>query len=120
MTSRTTRPRMTPWLHAILSGLLLGCAPIQHAAATDTLVQQIANSACKPDQTVEQALERIIKSHSHYDTGWRVFVEDDYVDIERAVQISKGTAIRYRWRMQRNGQLLSQNERATLLCRDTP
>ncbi|MCK9608351.1 MAG: hypothetical protein M0R33_18050 [Methylomonas sp.] len=79
--------------------------------------QQIKTRACKDNLTVDQALEKSIKSHSQRDIGWRSFQEDDHYDVERAVLINKAMELRYRWRVFADGSIQPQSKRAENLCR---
>lgn len=77
---------------------------------------QVKSLSCKENLTVDQTLDKSIKSHSQRDIGWRAFQEDDFFDIERAVLINKGMELRYRWRVSIDGSVKPQNERAEKLC----
>lgn len=79
--------------------------------------QQVKTQVCKDNLTVDQALDKSIKSHSQRDIGWRSFQEDDYYDIERAVLINKAMELRYRWRVFADGSIQPQSKRAENLCR---
>ncbi|MBS4052380.1 MAG: hypothetical protein KGZ69_14425 [Methylomonas sp.] len=79
--------------------------------------QQVKARFCKDNLTIDQTLDKSIKSHSQRDIGWRVFEEDGYYDIERAVLINKAMELRYRWRVFADGSMQPQNERAENLCR---
>lgn len=78
--------------------------------------QQVKTQPCKDALTIEQTLDKSIRSHSQRDIGWRTFQENDYFDIERAVLINKGMEHRYRWRVSADGSLQPQNERTAKLC----
>lgn len=78
--------------------------------------QQVKAAACKDGQSVSEALDQSIKSHSQRDVGWRVFPEEGYVDVERAVLINKGKELRYRWRVSADGSLQAVSDRAQSLC----
>lgn len=78
--------------------------------------QQVKTQVCKDNLTVDQALDKSIKSHSQRDIGWRTFQEDDHYDIERAVLINKAMELRYRWRVFADGRIQPQSPRAEKLC----
>jgi len=86
------------------------------ALTEEEATQKTKTQACKDDMTVEQALDRTIKSHSQRDLGWRTFPGDGYIDVERAVLINKGMELRYRWRVEASGGVGPENERAENLC----
>lgn len=83
----------------------------------DQASQQVKSQFCKDDLTIDQALDKSIKSHSQRDIGWRSFQEGEFYDIERAVLINKGMELRYRWRVAADGRIQPQNERTEKLCR---
>lgn len=86
------------------------------ALGAEDAVQKTKVQLCKDNQTVEQVLNQTIKSHSQRDLGWRTFPGDGYIDVERAVLINKGMELRYRWRVEAQGALGPENERAEKLC----
>lgn len=73
-------------------------------------------SICKGDSNVADVLKRKITSRSQRDLGWRVFKEEGYYDVERAILISKGMQIRYRWRINEEGVIEPASKRAKKLC----
>ena len=86
------------------------------AVSQDQALQLIKGLDCKDQLTVEQALENSVKSHSQRDLGWRAFAESGYVDVERAILVSKSMELRYRWRVLESGQIAEKNDRAEKLC----
>lgn len=78
--------------------------------------QRVKTQFCQDNLTVDQALDKSIKSHSQRDIGWRAFQEADYYDIERAVLINKAMELRYRWRVFSDGRIQPQSPRAEKLC----
>ncbi len=105
--------------HIRLAGLILTVASAAAMALTDEeAVQKTRSTACKNSMTVEQALDHAIKSHSQRDLGWRTFPGNGYIDVERAVLINKGMEMRYRWRVETQGTVGPENERAEKLCTD--
>ncbi|NBV74665.1 MAG: hypothetical protein EBR59_01400 [Methylococcaceae bacterium] len=86
------------------------------AIDADEVMNKVKSMPCKNDQTVDQILEQTIRSRAQRDIGWRRFQEDNYVDVERAVLITKGMEFRYRWRAQNDGSIAPQNERTEKLC----
>lgn len=97
--------------------LLLACAAA-NALTDEEAVQKTKAQACKNGLSVEQVLEQTIKSHSQRDLGWRNFPGNGFIDVERAVLINKGMELRYRWRVESQGSLGPENERAEKLCGD--
>ncbi len=102
-----------------LSGLILAIASSAALALTEEeAIQKIKSQVCKDNLSVEQALDRAIKSHSQRDLGWRTFPGNGFIDVERAVLINKGMEMRYRWRVEAQGGVGPENERAEKLCGD--
>ncbi len=58
---------------------------------------------CK-GRSVKVALKGSIKKHSQRDLGWRVFYQDEHIDVERAILVNKGRKSRYRWRINQQGE----------------
>lgn len=100
--------------------LLFGWAPLSVATAVsidpDSSMAQVKSLACKDNSTVEQALDQSIRSHSQRDIGWRVFQEQDFVDVERAVLVNKAKEFRYRWRVAVGGAISAISDKAQKLC----
>ena len=88
------------------------------ALSEEDAVQKTKAQACKEGLNVEQTLDRSIKTHSQRDLGWRSFPGNGFVDVERAVLINKGMELRYRWRVEAQGGVGPENERAEKLCGD--
>lgn len=101
---------------------LLSCAlglmlPLSsYAISSDEALSKVKQSICKDQQTIEQILERTIKSTYQRDIGWRYFQQDAFIDVERAVLINKGIEMRYRWRVEADGTFKPQSDRAERLC----
>ncbi|MGR8929583.1 MAG: hypothetical protein ACU836_03000 [Gammaproteobacteria bacterium] len=76
----------------------------------------VKNQPCKDGQTVAQVLDHSVKRRSQRDLGWRTFQEDDHIDIERAVLITKGMELRYRWRVFTESNIAPESSRAERLC----
>ncbi|MDD5035879.1 MAG: hypothetical protein PHE55_14105 [Methylococcaceae bacterium] len=105
--------------HTRLSCLILSLAAnIAYALTEEEAIRKTQTQACKENQTVVQALDQAIKSHSQRDLGWRTFPGNGYIDVERAVLINKGMEMRYRWRVEAQGGVGPENERAEKLCGD--
>ena len=66
-------------------------------------------------ETVAQYLDHKLSS-SFRDLGWRMFPANDGFDVERAFLASKFMELRYRWRVDRSGQVRAISERAQNLC----
>ena len=96
--------------------LFAGSARSSLAITPEQASEQIKTMPCKESMTVDQILDQSIRSHSQRDIGWRTFQEEGYMDIERAVLINKGMELKYRWRVQMDGSISAQNDRATALC----
>ena len=79
-------------------------------------MQKTKAQDCKNGMTVDQVMEKTIKSHSQRDLGWRTFPGNGFIDVERAVLINKGMEMRYRWRVENQGAVGPENERAEKLC----
>lgn len=102
-----------------LPGLaLLLAASCAHALGDEEAVRKTKAQPCKNGLSVEQVLDQTIKSHSQRDLGWRTFPGGGYVDVERAVLLNKGMELRYRWRVEEQGAVGPENERAEKLCGD--
>jgi len=78
--------------------------------------QQVKALSCKNAQTVGEVLDGSIRRPSQRDLGWRVFQDQEYYDVERAVLINKGMELRYRWRVFLDGTIKAQSQRAERLC----
>ncbi len=110
---------MSAYRHTWFTGLGLIITSTSVPALTDEeAIQKTRAAACKTSMTVEQALDHVIKSHSQRDLGWRTFPGNGYIDVERAVLINKGMEMRYRWRVESQGAVGPENERAEKLCGD--
>ena len=86
------------------------------ALDADEVMNKLKALPCKDGLTIDQTLDQTIRSRAQRDIGWRRFQEETYVDIERAVLITKGMEFRYRWRAQNDGSFTAQNERTEKLC----
>lgn len=102
-------PHLKPLLLALLPTTAL-------AIDADDAMLKVKASSCKDNQSIEQMLDQSIKIHSQRDIGWRYFQQEGYVDIERAVLINKGMEMRYRWRIDGNGAIKPESDRAEKLC----
>jgi hypothetical protein len=91
-------------------------ASVAMALSEEEAIQRTKMQPCRGNSTVEQALDRTIKSHSQRDLGWRSFPGNGFVDVERAVLINKGMELRFRWRVEPQGTVGPENERAERLC----
>ncbi|MGZ4999602.1 MAG: hypothetical protein ACXV7F_04820 [Methylomonas sp.] len=96
--------------------LIAGFANASHAITAEQASEQVKSLPCKDNMTTDQALDQSIRSHSQRDIGWRIFQEDGYFDVERAVLINKGMELRYRWRVQQDGNIAAENDRTIELC----
>lgn len=97
--------------------LLMAVLPLNaHALSEEEATQKTRAQPCKNGMTVEQVLDQSIKSHSQRDLGWRTFPGNGYIDVERAILINKGMEMRYRWRVEAQGTVGPENERAEKLC----
>lgn len=101
---------------ALLFTCLTVFSAVSNAIDIGQATEQVKTLMCKDNLTVDQALDKSIKSHSQRDIGWRAFQEADYVDVERAVLINKAMEWRYRWRVSQNGTIEPQTDRAIKLC----
>jgi hypothetical protein len=124
-TSSSQEPAMRPFsqvcsVKTVCLALLLTYVtvfpPLSNAMDISQASEQVKTMSCKDNLTVDQVLDKSIKSHSQRDIGWRAFQETDYVDIERAVLINKAMERRYRWRVFKNGSIEPQTDRAENLC----
>jgi hypothetical protein len=86
------------------------------AASDEEAIQKTKAQPCKGGLSVEEVLGQTIKSHSQRDLGWRTFPGAGYIDVERAVLLNKGMELRYRWRVEAQGEVGPENERAEKLC----
>ncbi|MCQ8180394.1 hypothetical protein NP603_04680 [Methylomonas sp. SURF-1] len=102
-----------PMLLAIWSYTYL---PLAHAVGLEDATSLVKNIMCKDQMTIDQALEHTVKSTSQRDIGWRSFQEDNYIDVERAILVSKAVELRYRWRVNDDGSVLATSDRAEKLC----
>lgn len=107
-------------LWPIRLGIVCGWIVLTSAQAgeLDDIKQRVLELPCSEGLNVEQRLDDSIKSRSQRDLGWRIFQEDDYVDVERAVKINKAMELRYRWRVFTDGSIKPQSGRAERLCDD--
>lgn len=104
-------------LLSVLFGLnALGGASLALAISEGDAAQRVMAQPCKDNATVAEVLDRTIKTHSQRDLGWRNFPGTGFVDVERAVLINKGMELRYRWRVEPQGTVGPENERAEKLC----
>lgn len=101
---------------AFVISLTLITSSTAFALNEEEAIQKTKTQACKDNLTVEQTLNRTIKGHSQRDLGWRTFPGNGYIDAERAVLINKGMELRYRWRVESDGGVGPENERAEKLC----
>lgn len=107
---------MSPRSTAAATVLALIMSSTAFALSEEDAIRKTKTQQCKDDMTVEQALDRTIKSHSQRDLGWRTFPGNGYIDVERAVLINKAMELRYRWRVEAGGTVGPENERAENLC----
>ncbi|NJD06592.1 MAG: hypothetical protein FIA97_08840 [Methylococcaceae bacterium] len=103
-------------LAALLGVLAIPGARSWGLSADEEALRRIEQQPCSGGLTVAQVLDRTIKSHSQRDLGWRSFPGNGYVDVERAVLVNKGMELRYRWRVELQGTVGPENERAEKLC----
>lgn len=95
--------------------LLAMCCRAALASPSDEAEQMVKNQPCKEGETVAQYLEHKLSS-SHRDLGWRVYTEEDGIQVERAFLVSKSMELRYRWRVESGGAIRPVSERAAGLC----
>jgi hypothetical protein len=101
----------------MLAGLILSAiSGAALAFSEDEAIQKTLTQPCRGDQTIGQTLEKVLKSHSQRDLGWRSFPGNGFIDVERAVLLNKGMELRYRWRVEPQGAIGPENERAERLC----
>lgn len=105
----------------INSSIIVGCLLIPSFAAiaeidSDQALAQVESSDCN-GEPVSEALKHSLKKHSQRDLGWRVFTEDDYIDVERAILVNKGKQNRYRWRIDNAGNITPVSKKAKKLCK---
>lgn len=100
----------------LCSTLAYGYLPAANAIDADIATNQVKAMSCKDNMNIDQALEHAVKINSQRDVGWRSFQEDGYVDIERAIMISKAVELRYRWRVNNDGSIMAKSDRAEMLC----
>jgi len=105
-------------LQAIVRLWLLLASANGFAMTEEDAIQKTKAHACKDGMSVEQTLDSSIKTHSQRDLGWRSFPGNGFIDVERAVLINKGMELRYRWRVETQGTVGPENERAEKLCGD--
>lgn len=102
-------------LFFIWLGLLIAASAF--AEVNEQQAEEIVkNSICIDDQTIAKVLKTKLKKRSQRDLGWKVFKEDEYYDVERAIMISKSMKIRYRWRVNGEGIVEPVSKRAKKLC----
>ena len=104
------------WYLFLVTSLSLGISQSASALDCDAATAQVKAMICKDNMTIDQTLERSIKNNSQRDVGWRSFQEDGYIDVERAILVSKATELHYRWRVRNDGSILAESERAEKLC----
>lgn len=66
--------------------------------------------------TIGERLADETRIHSRRDLGWRFFPGSGYMDVERALRVSKSMEIRYRWRVDESGTVAALTEPAQELC----
>jgi hypothetical protein len=96
--------------------LIFGLSPDSIAMDIKQAADQVKNLPCKDGKTVDEILNHSVKRRSQRDLGWRTFEEEGHYDIERAVLITKGMELRYRWRVLNDGQINAESSRAQKLC----
>jgi hypothetical protein len=99
-----------------LSVLVIGLPTTSHALDMADAAQLVKALPCADNQNVGQILDQSVKSHSQRDIGWRTFENDEHYDVERAVLVSKGMELRYRWRVSADGSISPENHRTETLC----
>lgn len=87
-----------------------------YALSDEEAIRLTQSQLCKAELTIDQALAKTIKSRSQRDLGWRTFSGPGFIDVERAVLINKGMELRFRWRVEEDGAVGPENERAERLC----
>ncbi len=98
---------------------LIGSVSAATTAAAELLPEQAEGIVQQADcngQTVDEALKSVLKRHSQRDLGWRIFIEGNDIDVERAILINKGRQTRYRWRVDREGAVTPVSKKARQLC----
>lgn len=78
--------------------------------------QTVKIQQCKNNLTIAQSLDRSIRNNALQDQGWRTFEGNASYDVERVVLITKGTELRYRWRVAADGSIKPVNQPAEQLC----
>ena len=93
------------------------CATSAFAEMNENRAEEIVkNSICIDDQSIAEIVSKKVKRRSQRDLGWQVYKEGDQYDVERAILISKGMRIRYRWRVSNEGKVQPVSKRAKKLC----
>ncbi len=98
--------------------VVIGCLSMSSVYArinSEQAEMMVKNSNCH-NQTVTEALKHKIKKHSQRDLGWHTFENEDYIDVERAILVNKGKRIRYRWRVDADGNVQAVSKKAEKLC----
>lgn len=98
--------------------VVFGCLFLSSVYAqinTEQAEMMVINSNCN-NQTVTEALKHKIKRHSQRDLGWHTFENEGYIDVERTILVNKGKRIRYRWRVNADGNIQAVSKKAKKLC----
>jgi hypothetical protein len=96
--------------------VLLG-SPLLLADSHDAEAQKRIEATPCGGTTLGERLAEETRIHSRRDLGWRFFPSSGYMDVERALRVSKSMEIRYRWRVDDSGKVEAENEAAQGLCR---
>lgn len=99
----------------IVSCLLIPSIDANAEVDNDQALASVESSDCG-GHPISEALKHTLKKHSQRDLGWRVFSEQDYVDVERAILVNKGKQNRYRWRIDNAGYITPVSKKAKKLC----
>lgn len=99
------------------SGLcLLLLALTVHADSHDLEAQQKVESLRCGNTTLALRMADQAQVQSRRDLGWRFYSGDNYIDVERAMRVSKSMETRYRWRVWSNGKIEAISAPAQQLC----
>ncbi len=98
-------------------GTLIATMPVtaNNSEQSAMAEEKVKTFDCK-GKPVQEVLKGKIKRHSQRDLGWRVFYQDEYIDVERAILVNKGRKSRYRWRIDQQGNIFPVSKKAKKLC----
>lgn len=105
------------WYWHLFSGVNLMLLSVLSSADSHDLeaLQKVESLRCG-NVRLAQRMEDQAQIHSRRDLGWRFYPGENYVDVERAMRVSKSLEIHYRWRVSTTGTVEAISTPAQKLC----